>query len=293
MPTTPLPAALFDVRIADAVLEWAGVILIGVFAIGLTISGRWGRTLRLPRVGGESLRGLDVAICLYGMFFFPVVLNTLLPGSVEPTATTGPATDALQSHRQAWVAVLGQAATAVFLVWMGRRRMGFTARKWGIRADRLPRDLAVAMLGYVAIWPVCAGLLDVSIAALRWGFPDYPLRQHDAIKTLISEDFLTLTGGLTLLSAVALAPFVEEMLFRGILQRALAQWSRSQWAAVVVSGVAFGCIHYPYIQTVPALACFGIVLGFAYARTRSLPLVVAMHAIFNAKTVLWVALGRT
>jgi hypothetical protein len=93
------------------------------------------------------------------------------------------------------------------------------------------------------------------------------------------------------LSAVVLAPWVEEMFFRGILQAGLARWGRSQWKAVVVSGLAFGLFHWEVGYTVPALAFFGLVLAYCYARTQSLTLVILLHAIFNGKTLLWLALS--
>jgi membrane protease YdiL (CAAX protease family) len=39
------------------------------------------------------------------------------------------------------------------------------------------------------------------------------------------------------------------------------------------------------------LTIFGAFLGYLYARTRSLTLVILLHAAFNAKTLLWIAIG--
>jgi membrane protease YdiL (CAAX protease family) len=94
-----------------------------------------------------------------------------------------------------------------------------------------------------------------------------------------------------IVTAAVLAPFAEELFFRGILLPALAGRFRSTWAATMVTAIAFGAMHYAVPQTVPALIALGLALGYVYLRTRSLTLSILIHMVFNAKSILWLALG--
>jgi CAAX protease family protein len=96
---------------------------------------------------------------------------------------------------------------------------------------------------------------------------------------------------LTAVNAVLLVPIVEEMLFRGILLPALAARTKSPRAGLLLSSIVFGLIHFGVGKSIPALMVFGLVLGAAYLRSRSLLLVILIHSLFNAKTILWLLLG--
>lgn len=87
----------------------------------------------------------------------------------------------------------------------------------------------------------------------------------------------TLYNGLTLLILVVVAPILEEFLFRGML---LHRWG-SCWGlptAVIASSLLFGVLHL----NVVGLTLFGLVMAMLYLRTRSLRLVIIIHALNNA-----------
>ena len=82
---------------------------------------------------------------------------------------------------------------------------------------------------------------------------------------------------------VLVAPFVEELFFRGLLLRAL--WGRmGRVATVVVSAVLFGLAHVQLLQ-LPALVAFGLVSGALVVLTRRLAPAMWAHAAFNSFTV--------
>lgn len=92
--------------------------------------------------------------------------------------------------------------------------------------------------------------------------------------------------------------FTEEFLFRVVVQTRLAALFRSETAGVVVMSVLFGLAHAPgyYLRatdahvgghpsvlmaagyTVVMISVFGLMFGMLWARTRSLGLVVMVHA---------------
>jgi membrane protease YdiL (CAAX protease family) len=83
------------------------------------------------------------------------------------------------------------------------------------------------------------------------------------------------------------APLVEELFFRGLLLRSLAQWTNPV-VAVVASGILFGLAHFEKVQFA-GLAVFGIVLGVMAWKLGRLAPSIAAHMSFNAVAVLTTA----
>jgi membrane protease YdiL (CAAX protease family) len=87
------------------------------------------------------------------------------------------------------------------------------------------------------------------------------------------------------LSAVITAPFVEEVLYRGLLFRAVAR-SWGKWVAVVASVVPFIFIHMNQYEgspgTLAAIGVLGAVCAIVRARTGRLSLAWLTHVGFNA-----------
>lgn len=88
---------------------------------------------------------------------------------------------------------------------------------------------------------------------------------------------------IAVLFTCVLAPFLEEMLFRGIVLRSfLRQYSRT--GAILGSSLLFGIAHLNVYQFATAFIA-GIVLGWLYERTRSLWPCILLHAAGNAFAV--------
>jgi uncharacterized protein len=75
------------------------------------------------------------------------------------------------------------------------------------------------------------------------------------------------------------APFVEELTFRGLGYSLLVPWGR--WIAIVGTGVAFGLAH-GLVQAFPVLAAFGIGLAYMRSRVKSVYPGMVVHGLFNA-----------
>lgn len=93
-------------------------------------------------------------------------------------------------------------------------------------------------------------------------------------------------GSLLLLGVlvVLIAPIVEELFFRGLLQRTLGQWV-PPLAAVGLSALVFGVTHFQPLQLL-GLVAFGCVLGFLAQRAGRLGPSLIAHMSFNASSVL-------
>jgi len=83
--------------------------------------------------------------------------------------------------------------------------------------------------------------------------------------------------------AVALAPFSEELVFRGFVFNALRRRMSFGWAASL-SGLIFGAAHGEPVGVIP-LAAGGVALAYVYARSGSLWSSIVAHGTFNAITL--------
>jgi len=82
-----------------------------------------------------------------------------------------------------------------------------------------------------------------------------------------------------------LAPFLEEMLFRGIILRSFAhQYSTKN--AIILSSLLFGAAHLNIYQFVGATFT-GLLLGWLYVRTHSIWPCIILHAFYNSSCMIF------
>jgi uncharacterized protein len=117
-----------------------------------------------------------------------------------------------------------------------------------------------------------------------------PDAQHQQLLSDLEENLDVATVVLFFFGAVVFAPIVEELLFRGVLLRALLR-KFSPATAILASSVVFALVHYVgdpnTLPFLPALAGLGAVLAVATIRTGDLSRAIWIHAGFNLTTTIW------
>jgi membrane protease YdiL (CAAX protease family) len=117
-----------------------------------------------------------------------------------------------------------------------------------------------------------------------------PDAQHQQLLSDLEENLDAATVVLFFLGAVVFAPMVEELLFRGVLLRALLR-KFPPAAAVIGSSVVFALVHYVgdpnTLPFLPALAGLGAVLAVVTLKTGDLSMAIWIHAGFNLTTTIW------
>jgi membrane protease YdiL (CAAX protease family) len=81
-----------------------------------------------------------------------------------------------------------------------------------------------------------------------------------------------------------LAPFVEELTFRGLGFTLLERFGR--WPAIVLVGIAFGLAH-GLVDALPPLVVFGMCLAYLRSRTASVYPGMILHASYNSLVLLF------
>ena len=125
---------------------------------------------------------------------------------------------------------------------------------------------------------VPTAMLRVLVVALTAGLTGEVPDQHPFLEMMESDVGMAVLG-LIALTAVVLAPIVEELQFRVVILGGIAQLGRP-WLALVVSSVLFAFAHgFPDSLALLPLA---FALGYAYLRRRSYITVMLVHFLFNA-----------
>jgi len=79
------------------------------------------------------------------------------------------------------------------------------------------------------------------------------------------------------------APIVEEIFYRGLVQRSLVRRVGVRWG-IALSSVLFGAAHFQLLQF-PALALAGVLFGVLAHRAGRLGPAIAAHIVFNMTAV--------
>jgi uncharacterized protein len=183
----------------------------------------------------------------------------------------------------AWVAV------AQLGLWFGMLGVPLVASK--LKGHGPVQDYGLRSEGWDAPLGFAAGLLtQLLLIPLLYG-PIFWLTDLDSSDLEDPArgltDRATDSFGVTMLILIVGigAPIVEEIFYRGLLQRSLER-RFGVWPGILGSALLFGLSHFQLLQ-LPALVLFGIVLGLLAQRTGRLAAPIAAHIVFNMTTVLF------
>jgi uncharacterized protein len=309
----PAPAAerawgrslLVVALIAGGLLTIAGFIGIALIASGdaprdsrgtYTAMAAIGGVLLLLGLVGLALRALRVKRSLpperyRGPSIFVLLLIVLVAGNIvsgtvgliDPEAITnltalpaGTATLLLFLTPVSFLAV-----ALLFVVWP----RALAGVRWvdGLRA-------VVRFAAGVGIGAVAWAVVFVISAALEWVLRQ--LGQQIGGQQLAVDLLGNVPFAVGIVGVAVVAPIAEELFFRGVTLNA---WEREYGPRRGLWGSAllFTAIHVPDggIFIVPPILILALVLGITYQRTRSLPMVIGIHAAFNAISTILVAIA--
>jgi membrane protease YdiL (CAAX protease family) len=154
----------------------------------------------------------------------------------------------------------------------------------GLRLKAAPRDLGLAFVTLLAVWPLVLAAMSLTVLVSRQLFgQDYQIPQHEALKMITESPALPLQVILVIM-AVVVAPVVEEMLFRGLFQTTIRSYLDRPWLAIVLTSILFATIHEDKSHW-PSLFVLALGLGYAYEKSGSLLRSIFMHAMFNGISI--------
>lgn len=197
---------------------------------------------------------------------------------------------------------LGTTAAGLFGLWLGlggvtwwassRKGSGQLSLDFGLRF-RWPSDLSGIGIG-IACQFLLVPLLSLPV---YWLVEDAESRLDAPAEELNAQAGDTLGFVVLGVLLVVGAPLVEELFYRGLLLRSM-QRRMSAAPAIVITGLLFGAAHVrpdaiSWMAQMPALAGFGMVLGWVASRAGRLGPAIVAHAAFNLVTVLFLYAERS
>lgn len=86
--------------------------------------------------------------------------------------------------------------------------------------------------------------------------------------------------GYALLAVAIIPAFIEEVYFRGSLQKILTDWTGKPYLAIILTAIFFSAIHFSYFGFLSRMA-LGIILGCIYYYTKTIWLPILLHFLNN------------
>jgi membrane protease YdiL (CAAX protease family) len=167
----------------------------------------------------------------------------------------------------------------ILLLWLYLRRPDKMA---ALGLDRWSSLSAVKTIG-LAVVLVGIGM-GVNYAYGEYIVPD--IKVQEELRKLFAAIPQTPVNQILLFAAVAvIAPLVEELLFRGLLQKSLSH-VLPIWAAIAISALIFASVHID-LYAMPPLLVMGAIFGIIYHVTGSLRVTILLHMVNNAAALLF------
>lgn len=158
-------------------------------------------------------------------------------------------------------------------------------RGLGLTPTTIPRDFVAAFLNLLAVMPavLVAIILTTIIGKLLFG-DKFQMPQHDELKQIIAYSQWQVRA-LIVFTAVVAVPFIEELIFRGMIQTMLRSYIVKPWPAIFLASLVFVVFHANAPHW-PALFVLSLCLGYTYEKSGSLFRSIFVHALFNAMSVI-------
>lgn len=194
--------------------------------------------------------------------------------------------DLLAAHLT-WGIAIGQFASYIplllvlvwLLPWLARRSLA----ELGLRPPG-GHALLAGILGALAMYAITIGAANIEFAIT------HQKPEEAATSLFASSHDPWLLAAFAILAAFV-APFMEELGFRGFIFNALLRYM-PVWLAAVISGCIFGLSHGSPTAFVP-LALSGVVLAYVYYLTGSLTASMITHGLFNVVNLLLISVVKS
>jgi membrane protease YdiL (CAAX protease family) len=174
-------------------------------------------------------------------------------------------------------------ATAV-IIFLARASFARRLKGFGLNPRTIHKDFPAALLNLLSVWPLIAAaiILTIHLGKLILG-PDFEIQPHEELELIIAYSQLPVRV-LIIVTAVAIVPVFEEMLFRGLFQTMLRSILLKPWPSIAISSVLFALVHANAGHW-PALFVLSLCMGYSYEKSGSLLRPIFIHSLFNATSI--------
>ncbi|MGA1980687.1 MAG: type II CAAX endopeptidase family protein [Sedimentisphaerales bacterium] len=194
-------------------------------------------------------------------------------------------TDWQKSFLDNFVLCIGEITTIAVIILLARASFARRLKGFGLNLRTIHKDFPAALLNLLTVWPLIATMivLTMRLGKFIWG-QDFEIQPHEELELIIAYPQLPLRV-LIIITAVAIVPAFEEMLFRGLFQTMLRSILLKPWPSIVISSGLFALAHANAGHW-PALFMLSLCMGYAYEKSGSLLRPIFIHSLFNATSII-------
>lgn len=122
---------------------------------------------------------------------------------------------------------------------------------------------------------------------------------HSSLQQFLDQGIADPSTIAAIAAVVLIAPALEEIIYRGMFQRAVAAMlgstATAHWIAILTVSSIFTLMHAPVVPThaLPVIFTLSLGMGVAFAKSRSLAAPILAHIIFNATNILFAFITHT
>jgi membrane protease YdiL (CAAX protease family) len=271
-------------QVIDAALLIIGGLCCAGVLVGWLRSGRWRNPLAGVAIpgGGPTLVGVGAIVLVY-LTLLVFAAHFVSPASSSENA---PVPGSAAWHRAMLAEQVVALLVAVLMAVLLAQARAVQPHEPRVRPTAA---FAAAMIGLLMLLPLTLAQDEMGEVVWRWVHPEEPLPVHAVLQAVVHSAWGVWGTVHLVVGAVLVAPLVEELFFRGVLIQALCFHFKLGWVAVAVSALAFGGVHAQPQDVLP-LVTLAVVLGYLRLRTGALWPCILVHALFNARTMLFVIL---
>ena len=176
-----------------------------------------------------------------------------------------------------WIKIPVFVGSTLFILFLGYYYSGLTVKEvFPLKRFRI--GLVPALLA--ALIPLQFFLTEISIQFDKVLPP--PRWFMELFARLFDSDFGVWSG---VLRVVIIAPVVEELIFRGVLQRIFTEWTKNIHWGILIAAILFSGMHMQFYGFVPRLI-LGVLFGYLFYWSRSIWVPITAHFVNNTAAVL-------
>ncbi len=211
------------------------------------------------------------------IFILIIVVRFIIP--VEKFALLDPLKNIISPHNPLvgllfWDVFLRACFFVIFIYFIVKKKYGMGWQAVGLREDEKKRWFTMGLRQGIQIF------LLVTIAGVIISL-FYPIKVEPQLVAKIIGTALEPQELLIIFLVTSfLAPFSEELYFRGFLYPAL-EFRMGRIPAMILASAIFGIVHFDLIRFIP-ITLGGIWLTYLYEKTGSLYTSITAHAVWNA-----------
>lgn len=266
--------------------SYAIIIDFVIFLTGLLIFGNW---LLKTSFGRKALS--DSVPRRNNMpLYLPFVPLFIWFGAVSlATSATEKFLPDLQDWQKAFlnnlILCFGEITAIVVVILLAKASFARRLKGFGLNLRTIHKDIPAALLNLLSAWPLVAVMLILTmhLGKLIMG-PDFELQPHEELKAIKAYSQLPVKA-LIIVTAIAIVPVFEEMLFRGLFQTMLRSILAKPWLSIMISSGLFVLAHSNAGHW-PALFVLSVCMGYSYEKSGSLLRPIFIHCLFNAISII-------